>query len=190
MKKINKIFLYAGVAMGTAALTGCIDETYPMGSTATEEQVQQSPAATEALVMGIPAKSISLWSEDWHSFFGIPAHMIVRDNLTGDYCQNGDGIGYGWHFAYWAQNKAMDENKLKTQFTWNYHYALLLSINQVVGAVDPANATDASWVTALRPWVTAPWYISTWPACMSSSPMRSSPPMPRERTSWASLYPG
>ena len=143
MKKINKIFLYAGVAMGTAALTGCIDETYPMGSTATEEQVQQSPAATEALVMGIPAKSISLWSEDWHSFFGIPAHMIVRDNLTGDYCQNGDGIGYGWHFAYWAQNKAMDENKLKTQFTWNYHYALLLSINQVVGAVDPANATDA-----------------------------------------------
>lgn len=143
MKKINKLFLFASMAAGVATLTGCVDETFPLSSTATEEQVQTSPAATEALVMGMPAKSISLWSEDWHSFFGYPAHMIIRDYLTGDYCQNGDGIGYGWHFYYWSQNKSMDENKLKTQFTWNFHYGFLLSINQVVGAVDPNNATDA-----------------------------------------------
>lgn len=114
-----------------------------MSSTATEEQVQTSPAATEALVLGMPAKSISLWSESWHSFFGLPAMMINRDMMTGDYHQNGDGIGYGWHFYYWGQNKQMDENKLKTQFPWNFHYGLLLSINQVVGAVDPLKATDA-----------------------------------------------
>lgn len=145
MKKINKLFLYVGVAVGTSSLTSCLEETFPMSSTATDEQVQQSPAATEALVMGMPAKTLSLWNEDagWHSFFGYPAHMIIRDMMTGDYCQNGGGLGYGWHFYNWARNKSMDENKLKTQFTWNYHYGLLLSINQVISAVNPANATDA-----------------------------------------------
>ena len=143
MKKINKLFLFAGLAIGTSSLTSCLEETFPMSSTATEEQVQESPAATEALVMGMPAKSLSLWTEDWHSFFGYPAHMIVRDMMTGDYCQNGGGLGYGWHFYYWSRNKQMDENKLKTQFTWNYHYGLLLSINNVVAAVDPANPTDS-----------------------------------------------
>lgn len=127
---------------GASALTGCIEETFPMSGTATEEQVQQSPAATEALVMCMPAKSISLWSEDRHSFFGLPAMMINRDMMTGDYYQNGDGIGYGWHFYYWAQCKQMDENKLQTQFPWNFHYGLLLAINQVVGAVNPETATS------------------------------------------------
>ena len=111
MKKINKLFLFAGLAIGTSSLTSCLEETFPMSSTATEEQVQESPAATEALVMGMPAKSLSLWTEDWHSFFGYPAHMIVRDMMTGDYCQNGGGLGYGWHFYYWSRNKDMDENK-------------------------------------------------------------------------------
>ncbi len=129
---------------GASTLTGCIEETFPMSSTATEEQVQTSPAATEALVLGMPAKSISVWNEDnYHSFFGLPAMMVNRDLMTGDYHQNGDGIGYGWHFYDWCRNKSMDENKLKTQFPWNFHYGLLLSINQVVGAVNPASATDA-----------------------------------------------
>ena len=57
MKKINKLFLFAGLAIGTSSLTSCLEETFLMSSTATEEQVQESPAATEALVMGMPAKS-------------------------------------------------------------------------------------------------------------------------------------
>lgn len=111
-----------------------------MSSTATEEMVQSSPSATEALVMGIPAKSLSVWDEGSHFSFGYPAHMVIRDMLTGDYLQGGD-TGYGGHFYTWARVQAMDENKLKTQFTWNFHYGLLLAINQVVGAVNPETAT-------------------------------------------------
>lgn len=143
MKKVNKLLPFVVLASGSLCLTGCIEETFPYGSTATEEQVQESPSATEALVMGIPAKSISVWDESTHAFFGYPANMIIRDMMTGDYCQNGGGLPYGVHFYNWSRNKGMDENKLNTQFIWNFHTGFLLSINNVISAVDPSNATEA-----------------------------------------------
>ena len=85
MKKVNKLLPFVVLASGSLCLTGCIEETFPYGSTATEEQVQESPSATEALVMGIPAKSISVWDESTHAFFGYPANMVIRDMMTGDY---------------------------------------------------------------------------------------------------------
>ena len=138
----NKLLLASAVTFGAVSLTGCIEETFPSSETATTEQVEQSATATEAMVSAIPAKSISVWATDMHSFFGLPAVMINRDMMTGDYCQNGSGLGYGWHFYYWARNKSMDENKLITQFVWNFHSGLLLSINNVISAVDPDNATE------------------------------------------------
>ena len=142
MKNINKSIKGIAVLMCMAALTGCIKETFPMGSTATEEQVQQSPAATQALADGMPAAMVSVhWEDDGHCYFGYPAEMIFRDMLTGDYYHSGE-VGYS-HFISWARNTAMGDGYLKTQFHWNFHYLWwLLGINQVVGAVDPDNATD------------------------------------------------
>ena len=143
MKKTNRIFLGVGLTLSLATLTGCIEETFPLSSMATEEQVQESPTSTEAMALGMPAKALSIWDDaSWHSFFGLPAHMIIRDMMTGDYCQNGSGIGYGWNFYYWAQNKNMGDGLLKTQFTWNFYWGFLLSVNNVIGAVNPDNATD------------------------------------------------
>ena len=143
MKKTNRIFLGVGLTLSLATLTGCIEETFPLSSMATEEQVQESPTSTEAMALGMPAKALSIWDDaSWHCFFGLPAHMIVRDMMTGDYLQNGSGIGYGWHFYYWAQNKNMGDGLLKTQFTWNFYWGFLLSVNNVIGAVNPDNATD------------------------------------------------
>ena len=77
MKNINKSIKGIAVLMCMAALTGCIKETFPMGSTATEEQVQQSPAATQALADGMPAAMVSVhWEDDGHCYFGYPAEMI------------------------------------------------------------------------------------------------------------------
>lgn len=143
MKKTNRIFLGVGLTLSLATLTGCIEETFPLSSMATEEQVQESPTSTEAMALGMPAKALSIWDDaSQHSFFGLPAHMIMRDMMTGDYLQSGSGIGYGWHFYYWAQNKNMGDGFLKTQFTWNFYWGFLLSVNNVIGAVNPDNATD------------------------------------------------
>ena len=143
MKKTNRIFLGVGLTLSLATLTGCIEETFPLSSMATEEQVQESPTSTEAMALGMPAKALSIWDDaSQHSFFGLPAHMIMRDMMTGDYLQSGSGIGYGWHFYYWAQNKNMGDGFRKTQFTWNFYWGFLLSVNNVIGAVNPDNATD------------------------------------------------
>lgn len=142
MKNINKSIKGIAVLMCMSALTGCIKETFPMGDTATEEQVQQSPAATKALADGMPAAMVSVhWVDDGHCYFGYPAEMVFRDMLTGD-CYHSGEVGYS-HFISWARNTAMGDGYLKTQFHWNFHYLWwLLGINQVVGAVDPNNATD------------------------------------------------
>ncbi|MCR4921212.1 MAG: RagB/SusD family nutrient uptake outer membrane protein [Bacteroidaceae bacterium] len=143
MKKTHRIFLGVGVMLGLAMLTGCIEETFPLSDMATEEQVQESPSSTEAMALGMPAKAISIWDDaSSHSFFGYPAQMIIRDMMTGDYCQSGAGIGYGWHFYYWAQNKQMGDGYRRAQFIWNFHWGFMLSVNNVIGAVNPENATD------------------------------------------------
>jgi len=142
MKNINKSIKGIAVLMCMASLTGCIKETFPMGSTATEEQVQLSPAATQALADGMPAAMLSVhWEDDGHCYFGYPAEMIFRDMLTGDLYHTGE-VGYS-HFISWARNTAMGDGYLKTQFHWNFHYLWwLLGINQTIGAVDPEIATD------------------------------------------------
>ena len=145
MKNINKSIKGIAVLMCMASLTGCIKETFPMGSTATEEQVQLSPAATQALADGMPASMLyvpSSWVDDGSHFcFGYGTEMIYRDMLTGDYYQTGE-TGYS-HFISWSRNMYMGDGYLKTQYHWNFHYLWwLLGVNQVVGAVDPEVATD------------------------------------------------
>ena len=139
--KIKNI-AYLGIAgLCISSLTGCIEETVPMSDMVVEEQVQQSSTATESMALGMPAGVIDVWTTDSHAMFGYPAIMIQRDVQTGDYMFFGE-MGY-CHFTAWQQNKARSGNYLNTQFTWNFYYGFLLNINQVVGAVNPENSTDA-----------------------------------------------
>lgn len=134
------------VLLCTTALTGCIKETFPLGGSATEEQVQQSPTATKALADGMPASLLYIplsWVQEdkIHNCFGYPAEMIIRDMLTGDYYQTGE-TDYS-HFISWSENMYMGDGYRSTQFHWNFYYLwYLLGVNQVVGAVDPENSTD------------------------------------------------
>ena len=140
MKKINYIYKGLTGAFMALTLTGCIQETFPQGSTVTEEQVQQSASATEGMVMGMPSKSIEVWRTDSHCYFGYPAQMIIRDMMTGDYYHTGE-LGYS-HFKAWAENRAMGGKYMNTQFHWNFYYSYIMSVNSIISAVDPENATD------------------------------------------------
>ena len=140
MKKIN-IAILGAVVFSMTSLTGCLDETFPQSSTATDEQVAQSPAATANMAAGMPASTLKVWDEDSHWSFGLPASMVIRDFMTGDIHFNGE-INYS-HFTVWYQNRYLGDGYLRTQFPWNYYYGFLLSVNQLVGAIDPDVATDA-----------------------------------------------
>lgn len=140
MKKINFAILGAAL-LSMTSLTGCLDETFPQSSTATDEQVALSPAATANMAAGIPAATLNVWDEDSHWSFGLPAIMIIRDMMTGDIHMGGE-VGYS-HWTVWYQNKYLGDGYLRTQFPWNFYYGRLLSVNQLVGAIDPETATDA-----------------------------------------------
>ncbi len=139
MKKIN-IAILGAVVFSMTSLTGCLDETFPQSSTATDEQVAQSPAATANMAAGLPASTLKVWDRNRHYSFGLPAVMIVRDFMTGDRYHSGE-IDYSQFWA-WEENKYQGDGYIFPQFIWNYYYGNLLSVNQLVGAINPEIATD------------------------------------------------
>ena len=125
------------------SLTGCMEVTEPT-TVATEEQIQNSPSSSESFLMAMPAYfnkvSTSLVDDGLHFPFGYGAIMYVRDLMTGDLLQSTKN--YAIHFYYWAQNKYQGDGYLFGQYICTYYYGFILTINNMVGAVNPDNATD------------------------------------------------
>lgn len=139
---MKKIFKYLGSSAAVAAcaltLTGCVEETLPQSSLATDKIVAESTSATEGLANGMPAYATDVWSTSSHCYFGYPAEMIIRDMLTGDYAHVGE-TGYS-HFISWNRNQYMGQDYMKQQFHWNYYYGFLSSVNGVIRAIDEETA--------------------------------------------------
>lgn len=141
---MKKIFKYLGSTAAVAAcaltLTGCVEETLPQSSMATDKIVAESTSATEGIANGMPAYATDVWSTNSHCYFGYPAEMIVRDMLTGDYTHVGE-TGYS-HFISWNRNQYMGQDYMKQQFHWNYYYGFLGSVNGVIRAIDEETAAQ------------------------------------------------
>lgn len=145
MNKVLKSILFVGIAaFSSASFVSCIDETEPT-TVATETQVGQSSAATEALTMAMPAYLTQvdegmLDGNGWHAVFGYPCMMMARDLMTGDF--GFSTTTYASHFNFWSHNKAQGDGYLYGQYIWNYHYQFIQTANNVVGAVNPETATS------------------------------------------------
>lgn len=131
----------AGLAVGS--LTGCMDQPEP-NDRATVDQIQQAPSSTESFLMAMPAYFndiyFPLYDKKWHNCFGYGAMMYIRDLMTGDCTHNIPN--YAQHFYYWAQNKYQGDGYVFSQYICNYYYGFVLAINNMVGAVNPENATE------------------------------------------------
>ena len=88
MIKIKNSILGVGLAFASlTTFTGCIDETQPT-DIATSEQVSQSAAAVEGLVMAMPAFFNNLnetfyTPNNYHFNFGYGSMIRIRATLTG-----------------------------------------------------------------------------------------------------------
>lgn len=136
MKAIYKSII-AAVAV-TPLLTSCLEETFPNNGIS-QEQLEQSTAATAALVWAMPGNMIQggTVNYDNHFDFGYPAIMHARDVMTDDMVVEYGG-GYDW-FASWSSvSYALGEQYLVCQFTWNWYYSQILTCNKVIAAIDPA----------------------------------------------------
>ena len=145
MKIYKSIFGLCVAAVSLSSLTGCIEETEPT-TVATEKQIQQSSSASDAFLMAMPAYfnhfNATLVDDpySWHAVFGYSAMMYIRDLMTQDMVFGGE-TGYSVHFNIFARDKYQGDGYLYGQYINNYYYELVLAANNMIGSVNPDNAT-------------------------------------------------
>lgn len=140
--KMNKIYSFLIVVLGTAVLaTGCIKETFPT-SGATQEQISESTTALESMVGAIAVNMAYPYSafgrsQNYGFDFGYPGLMCALDACTGDViCTAGDDASnYNW-FYYWERGTMMGPTMGLCDFPWNTYFSFMKSCNDVIGMVD------------------------------------------------------
>ena len=134
-------------------LTGCIKETFPMSDTATAEQVGASASALTGLVSAIPAQMSQgylVWgTQNWEFDMAYPGIMIMLDSAAGEIIDGGE-TGYDW-YSYWSSNDyTLGETTSRAYCPWRTLYIFVKCANDVIGSVDPENATPEALVALGR----------------------------------------
>lgn len=145
---MNKNKIYSSIlglacaSLTMTSLTGCMEETVPT-TVATEGQVQGSSSSAESFLMALPnyfnALDAFVDNPGWHGVFGYGAMMHMRDLLTGDLCTVESGYD---QFSMFPQNKYLGDGYIYSQYVYNYYNEFVLNANNMIGAVNPDNATD------------------------------------------------
>ena len=142
MKNITKYIM--GVCLSSMSLlnTSCIEEVFPNDGV-TEDQLQTSPKAVEAMLWGIPAYvnnfGVLGTTDPEHYDFGYGAIMHIRDLMTEDMAISSN---YANWWMPWYTNQSLGESYLYAQFIWNYYYKFIQTSNKLIGAINEENATD------------------------------------------------
>lgn len=128
------------VAVSVLALTGCIDETFPEGSSATTEQIGSSATALEASLNGIPsqmAQGYLVYGSQVHETdMGYPQFMIAQSEMLGDMYPLGSDVGYDWYAPYNTFDTSVGDNSYFAYLPWFTLYMFIKSANDIIGAVD------------------------------------------------------
>ncbi len=138
MKK-NTIFkLFAAAAVSAPMLTGCIEETFPEGGTATAEQVGASATALAASVNGIPSKMVQGYmvyegQQVHETDLAYPGLMLDQCNLLGDLLAA--DYGYNWWWSY-AASMQMGPSTYYSYLPWFTCYQFIKSANDIISVVD------------------------------------------------------
>ena len=146
MKNTVKIL---SVLFVLALTAGCIKETFPQGGTVTKEQVAESTSALQAMANSIPSSMMTsgvtgyLDTYNHHGDFGIPAIHLNSEFLCGDVATSGQNPYYN-RFYFWCMGRGMDKESWPCSYPWDVYYPLIKSANDIISAVDPANAIQAA----------------------------------------------
>ena len=146
MKKILKLSTLALAVSLT--MTGCIEETFPAGSTATEDMVSESPTALEAMVGAIPVNMAYPYSvfgsgNNRGFDFGYPSMMLITDSCTGELaCTTEDGSGYDW-FTFWKNATGIGPTNSYSAYPWTLYYTFIKACNDVIGMIPMADDVES-----------------------------------------------
>ncbi len=98
MKK-NIFKLISVLTVSATMLSGCIEETFPEGGTATSEQIGASATALEASVNGLPSQMVQGYlvykgQQVHETDIAFPSLMLTQTELLGDFVPV--DYGYDW----------------------------------------------------------------------------------------------
>lgn len=153
MKLINKSLLAAALIAPAAALTGCIEETFPT-TVLTQTQVNSVPTAADAYVAGMPAylNTIFVVPGERHWDFGYPSIMKIRDIFTADTPHVPNGY---FQFSRWETNENQGEDYIFGQMIWWYYSKQVQTSNLAIGVLPaepttPKDLANAGYAYAFR----------------------------------------
>lgn len=127
--------------------TGCIEETFPEGSTQTQAQVSASDAGIAALVNAIPTSLVNAGTAAHYSRygdqldFGLASIHMRTDHMLEDVACMADNPGYDWAGSY-AQNQNMGASYVPCSYFWDCYYPWIKGANDVISTIDPESATS------------------------------------------------
>ena len=146
MKK--SIFSLIATALAITALSGCIEETFPLEGAATSEQMAESSAAMQGSMDGMVAQTYQPYY-----FFGSDNQLeydisyagllITYARMTNDLVNNSKTIGYDWWCGYvGAYGYIMNANNNRQLVPYMTLYKIIKSANDIIGplaALDDPN---------------------------------------------------
>ena len=140
--KTNMIFksFVALVIGSTVMLTSCIKETFPEGSTATTEQIGQSPFAANGVLTAMPTIMMNNYLDiGAHTDFGYPGIIGHLDRLAGEvFPVSGNVEGGNQYYdrfqfvMYPGVSTMMNASSNWTMFFYNNYYQFIYAANSAI----------------------------------------------------------
>lgn len=135
--KMNNIYKLVALVLGTSVLaTSCIQETFPMGSTATADQVQESTFAADGMIAAIPATLVTnnVNGGDYHDDFGYPTIFGTFDRAIGEIFPSNaysGGNQYYDRFQFYHYQRSIGPTGY-CGIVWYNYYSFLKSANDLI----------------------------------------------------------
>lgn len=137
MKNIFKT-LFA-IAAASVLLSSCVKETFPLGGSATSDQVAESPTALTASVDGIVAQAYQPYffygsSNQLEYDISYAGLQITYSRMLCDFVNNSATIGYDWWTGYTGSyGYVMKYNNNRQTVPFMSLYKFVKSANDIIG---------------------------------------------------------
>ena len=142
MKKIITSLLLASAAI--FSLSSCIQETFPLESSATSEQLAKSPSAMQGSVDGLVAQTYQPYffygsSNQLEYDISYAGLLITYARMTNDLVNNSKTIGYDWWCGYvGAYGYVMNADNNRQLVPFKTFYKIIKSANDIIGPLASA----------------------------------------------------
>lgn len=127
---------------------GCIEETFPEGSTQTQSQVQASESALQAMANAIPASMMRADCAGYittygdHTDYGIASIHLATENMLEDLVTMGSNPYYNRYYTF-AGNQAQGARYIYCAYFWDCYYPWIKAANDVINLIDPEAQPEA-----------------------------------------------